>query len=270
VTVVTTTIGDVRLTRIGYADVTVPAAAAGLTPADVPAVEWAAPLWADGDQVRAGAAAWVIEHDRARIVVDPALAADDVLRGPDGAVAHQEAFAAAMEAAGFARDTITHAVATHLDGIGMFAWRDGDTWTPFFPNAPLYFSRRELDDVDRRPHAIDVDALATLRAKGAVEATTGERTVLSDAVSIVHTGGHSPGHQVLRVERDGDAAVVLGHLTVSPLGLAREVQPRAHVDHPTAQRVLRDLRDSGALLIGPLWPTPGAGRWRDDRLAPLP
>ena len=55
-----------------------------------------------------------------------------------------------MAGAGLPRESITHAVGTHIEGIGMFAWRNDDgAWAPFFPNARLMYSQRELDALDR-------------------------------------------------------------------------------------------------------------------------
>jgi hypothetical protein len=119
-------VGNVTLTRVGYADVDIAPEAVGLSARDIAAVGWATPLWAQGDQLRAGAAAWIIESGDACIVVDPALAADEILRNDYDAAVHQAAFAALLADAGFAREAITHAIATHVEGIGMFAWRNDD------------------------------------------------------------------------------------------------------------------------------------------------
>src|SRR3954447_10763722 len=73
-------IDDLTLTRVLYADVTVPPERVGLTDADVRAVPWRRPGWAgDDDTVGASASAWVIERDARRIVLEPLQAADEVL-----------------------------------------------------------------------------------------------------------------------------------------------------------------------------------------------
>ena len=83
-------------------------------------------------------------------------------------------------------------------------------------------------------------------------------------VRLVHTGGHSAGHAVVRVESGDDVAVLLGHLAVSPLNLAAPVNPASHRDAAVADAVIDDLLAEAAatdgILIGPLWPSPGAGR----------
>jgi hypothetical protein len=261
-------VGDVRLTRVGYVDVTVEPEVVALTADDVRDAAWAEPVWATGGQPRVAAAAWVIEHDGACVVVDPAGAADEILRGDDAA-AHQEAFAGAMAAAGVPRERVTHAISTHLDGIGMLAWRDDDgSWTRFFPHAPLLIAQRELDALDRGDYtATGQEILDELRARGDVEPIPDDGVRVTDAISTELSGGHSPGHHIVRVDSNGDTAFVIGHLALTPINLACE--RGLHTDPRVAFAAVRALRDSGALLVGPLWPEPGAGRWTGDAVLPV-
>jgi glyoxylase-like metal-dependent hydrolase (beta-lactamase superfamily II) len=263
-----TRVGQVRLTRAGYADVAVDPERVGLTGEQVAAAAWAEPTWAQDGRARAGAAAWIIESGAARVVVDPLLAADEILRSDADAATHQEAFAASLAAAGAPRDTMTHAVASHLDGIGMLAWRNDDgSWAPFFPNASILFSQAELDAIDSSPRPpVGTDVLRQLRDQGAVHAAVGESTRITNEVILELTGGHTPGHQIVRIFSDGETAVVLGHLALSPIHLAASESSALHVDPVTALATLESLRDEGALLIGPLWPAPGAGRWDGEQL----
>ena len=62
--------------------------------------------------------------------------------------------------------------------------------------------------------------------------------------------------------------MILGHLAVSPIHLATGVCTSLHDQPEQAWDVLTSLRDEGALLIGPLWPTPGAGHWNGTALIP--
>ena len=264
----TVRVGDVTLTRVGYADVGVDPARVGLSPDDVAGVTWAEPLWAGGGEIRAGAAAWVIESGDARIVVDPAFAADEVLRNDNDAAAHQEAFAALLAAAGFPRESITHAVATHYEGVGMLAWRNDDgTWERFFPNAPILMSQRELDAIDSGVVPSE-RLMSRLRETGAVRGVA-DHEAITDAVSIELTGGHTPGHQIVRVSSGGEQAVIVGPLAVSALHLATGECPPEHMDPAGANAALEKLLAEDAVLIGPLWPAPGAGRWTGDELVPV-
>jgi glyoxylase-like metal-dependent hydrolase (beta-lactamase superfamily II) len=259
-------VGDVGLVRVPYIDVLIDAAAVTLTADEVAAEAWAAPTWAEGEQVRVGAAAWVIESQGRRIVVDPAQAADDILRaGPDAAV-HQQAFADALAAAGYPRESIDTVIATHIDGIGMMAWREGDEWRPFFPNAELLMSRREHDAIaDEGPYEPSgAEAYLALHEQGVVTTVDDEHAVTAQV--LMHwTGGHSPGHMTVNISSGGATATMLGHLALSPLHLTTG-ENGGHVDPVAARAALRALAD-GRILIGPLWPEPGAVRWSGDQVS---
>ena len=261
-------VGGATLTRVPYIDVLVDAEVVGLTPEQVRASLWAQPTWSEGEQVRVGAAVWIIESDGLRIAVDPAQAADHLLRTAPDAAAHQQSFAAALELAGYPRESIDTVIATHLDGIGMMAWLEDDEWTPFFPNAPVLMSRRELDDViengDRGPFRPQGrEALLALHAQGVITTVDDEHTVTHD-VSTEWTGGHTPGFQLVHIGPDDERATMIGHLALSPLQFGFGASP-AHPDPAAAAKAFNGLND-GRLLIGPLWPNPGAARWTDDRI----
>lgn len=79
-------------------------------------------------------------------------------------------------------------------------------------------------------------------------------------VEMSWVGGHSPGHALINIgSADSVGATLLGHLALSPLHCAIG-DCSLHVDPQAANDVLRTLAD-GRLLVGPLWPTPGAIRW---------
>jgi glyoxylase-like metal-dependent hydrolase (beta-lactamase superfamily II) len=268
VTTATLRIGDVLLTRVSYAEIEVEPEQVGLTAEEVAAAD-APAEWVTNDKPRASASAWIIDHAGARIVVDPAGAVDDILRNDDDAALHQEAFAALLEGAGYPRERITHAVATHLDGVGMLAWRNDDgSWVPFFPNAPIVMSQRELDAIDAMPFEPQGrKILAELEAQGAVQGT-GEHEDLTEAVAFDFTGGHNPGHMVVRIQSGGEEAIMLGHLALTPLHVALQKDSN-HFDPPVANERLRELLEEDATFIGPLWPAPAAGRWNGHELVPI-
>jgi hypothetical protein len=208
----------------------------------------------------------VIESEGRRIVVDPAQAADDILRaGPDASV-HQEAFADALAAAGYPRESIDTLIATHIDGIGMMAWRDGDQWQPFFPNAELLISRREHDAIasDGPYEPSGAEAYLELQEQGVVTTVDDEHCVTSE-VFTQWTGSHSDGHMVVNIASGDDVATMIGHLALSPLHCTTGEGSGLHFDPVGANAALGALAD-GRLLIGPLWPDPGAIRWTGDEI----
>jgi glyoxylase-like metal-dependent hydrolase (beta-lactamase superfamily II) len=266
----TVDVGGVTLTRVGYADVNIDPARVGLTPAQIAAVPWADPIWAEGEALRAGAAVWVIDDGDARIAVDPAQAADEILRSDDDAAAHQAAFAAVLDTAGMPRESFTLAIATHMEGIGMWAWRNDDgSWSPFFPSAPILVAQRELDAIDAGEHPSPVHpAFAELRAQGVLKAVDDGARV-TEHVSVEHVGAHTPGHLFVRVASDGAQAIMVGHLAVSPLHLVTGPCPQQHPHPDAAQARIEKLLTEDAVMIGPLWPAPAAGRWNGTELVPV-
>lgn len=260
-------IGDVSATRVEYFDIALAPESVGLDPQQVADVTWAVPTWATPEgEVRVGQAIWVLESSGSTIVVDPCGASDDFLRtGPD-AIGHQEAMLAALVAAGIDPDAVDLAVLTHLDGIGTVASVEpGGGWSPTFAHARVVVTARELEFL-ARPEAAEVSGLAALRAlidHGVVD-PVGSDHALTDHVRLEHTGAHSPGHAVVRVRSQGAEAVLLGHLAVTPLQLATGVCEALHREPDAAHRALTaivaDAAAHDAVLIGPLWPHPGAGR----------
>jgi glyoxylase-like metal-dependent hydrolase (beta-lactamase superfamily II) len=259
-------VGGTRLTRVPYFDIALGPEVAGLTGAEVAAIPWAVPVWADDDQqVIVGQAVWVIEAGDRVLVVDPCGAADTFLRSGADAVTHQDAVGAALTAAGFAPDRVDAVILSHLDGIGMAAAVDADgAWTPFFRRARIVVSAAELERVRAHPGIQGAAALLALVAQGAVDAV-GARHEPAPRVEMVVTGGHTAGHAVVRITDEGRVgAVFIGHLAVSPLDFAVETKATAHEDVATAAPLVEaELRGAAAdqrLLIGPLWPVPGAAR----------
>jgi glyoxylase-like metal-dependent hydrolase (beta-lactamase superfamily II) len=264
----TIAVANATLTRVGYVDVAIAPEAAGLAADDFAAIDWRSPLWADGDQVRAGAAAWFADIAGTRIVFDPVQAADDVLRADRATeAAQQTAIARLFADAGFARESVDRVVMSHIEGVGMVAWRDEvGSWSPFFPNARVLVSDANLAAfVDASPQPGDElqwQAWQALRDQGRVDTYTDGESIV-DGLSAEVTGGHCPGHAVLHFNDAAGTpqATMLGHLAISPLHLATGECAPLHAEPATAWSLLRAAADDGRLLIGPLWPTPGCGRW---------
>jgi glyoxylase-like metal-dependent hydrolase (beta-lactamase superfamily II) len=253
-------VGAVTITRVPYFDVPLPADGVGLTADDLAAAPWAVPDWATADgEVLIGQAVWVVESEGAVIVVDPCGAADEFIRSGPDAVTHQEAVLAAVTAAGFAPDRVDLVVLTHLDGIGMAAVVDADgRWSPAFPGARIVVTAEELDCVLTGPPVQGAGAFRELVDAGAVDAVQAPHACTGE-VTIELTGGHTPGHAVVRIASGGQEAVMLGHLAVSPVHVTATRRPGQHQDPDRAAAALDRIMGSGSLLIGSLWPSPGAG-----------
>lgn len=258
-------VGAARLTRVPYFDVDLPCEAVSLTEDEIAAVPWAEPVWCAGPaQVRVGQVFWVIESERDTIVVDPCCASDPFLRSGTEAVAHQDAAFAAFAAAGFDPAAVDVVVMSHLDGIGMNALTDGDGgWSPAFPNAPIVLSTQEWERVETRDGVAGVEALRALHAAGAADPVDLPYRITNE-VRLVASGGHTAGHATVEVESRGERAVLIGHLAVNPVHAGVTAAATLHDDPDLGVAALRaallDAANDDALVIGPLWPTPGAAR----------
>jgi glyoxylase-like metal-dependent hydrolase (beta-lactamase superfamily II) len=110
----------------------------------------------------------------------------------------------------------------HLDHSGWATRGEEGDWQPTFPRARYIVQRREWEAAtapDPRSRAsYDRRNFAILEQKGLLAAVDGETEVLP-GLRVVHTGGHTPGHQVVYLESGDERCVFLGDL----------VPTRAHI-----------------------------------------
>ncbi len=254
---------DVRLTRVLYLDAAIDPEPTGLTPAEVRSVGWAEPTWSDGDQVRAAACVWVIETGGRVIAIDPAGNVDEILHDPSTTAAHQDAFAAAFSAAGVPIERVDTVLLSHIESVGMTAVRDDESrggWRRYFPNSRVLISDRARRLFDEEPGDPPVaDAFAALIEAGVVD-TFADGDEIVPGVLTEWTGAHNPGHCAFHIGTSPSVTFV-GHLAVTPLHLATGPCLPQHPEPQRAWEVLQSFAADGRILIGPLWPSPGAGRW---------
>ncbi len=266
-------VGSTTLTRVSYIDISVPSEVMGLDPVQYAEVEWRNPLWVDGEQVKVGGSIWFADTADGRIAFDPVQAADAVLRAdPETEMAQQHAIAQCCADAGFPRESVDSLVMTHIEGVGMAAWRDEQrTWSRFFPNARIVVSEVGLAQFLSSDAALvgslAFEAWRCLVDAGVVDTFTDQQQ-LAPGVRAEVTGAHCAGHAALHFAGDdpetAPAATFLGHLTISPLHLATGECPQPPIDPADAWAVLHACSYDGSFLIGPLWPSPGCGWWRNE------
>ena len=262
-------IGALRLRRVLYADVLVPPDIAGLTVSQIEAVPWRVPQWGEGEQIRASASAWVVDADERRLVLDPMQAADNVLHDPEGEGFHQQAIADVFTQAAVPRESVDTVVVSHIEGIGLVGERCADgSWTRFFPNARILVSEAARADFAVSPQYYATPVWQQFIDEGTVDTfADGEEIVPGMRAEV--SKAHNPGHTVFHFGAGPDATFV-GHLAVSPLHLATGLCPQQHPEPELAWKLLHDYADDGRILIGPLWPSPGYGRWSDDTFSGTP
>jgi len=264
-------IGDLRLTRVLYVDTAIDPSATGLSPEEVRSVAWGDPTWAEGDKVRVAACAWVIEGRGRTIVVDPMGNADEILHDPASAAAHQAAIAGAFRAAGIDPDAVDTVLLSHIESVGMMAVRTADSnadWRPFFANSRILMSEAARVSFPE-PGTGDpvLSAFRCLFERGLVDAFADGDEIVA-GLRAEWTGAHNPGHTAFHVGTP-TALTFVGHLAVTPLHLATGPCKLQHPEPDRAWKVLQSYAADRRVLVGPLWPSPGAGRWIDGAFVPL-
>ncbi len=113
---------------------------------------------------------------------------------------------------------ITHLVITHahFDHYVGTTIESNGKYLPTFPNARCYLGRADWEDSDMQkslqdPASIDSRTFGVLNQHGLLELVEGNRT-LTPAVQIIAAPGESPGHQLVRLQSEGQTLYCLGDL----------------------------------------------------------
>jgi glyoxylase-like metal-dependent hydrolase (beta-lactamase superfamily II) len=270
------TIGDVTITRVVESMSVLPPA--GVLPhadADVIAshASWLQPNFVDdeGRFLLSIHALGIAAGDR-RIIVDTCVGEHQVA-GMER-LTPQTPFLADLAAAGFAREEVDTVICTHLhfDHVGWNTMLVDGTWVPTFPNARYVLCRDEwehwsTEDVTPYTTTID-DAVRPVVDAGLADLVASDHR-LTEEIRLVATPGHTPGHTSVWIESHGERALITGDCTHHPVQFA-EPHWCAAPDTDTAQseatrrRLLTDLADTGALVIGTHFAPPSAGHLVTD------
>jgi glyoxylase-like metal-dependent hydrolase (beta-lactamase superfamily II) len=119
---------------------------------------------------------------------------------------------------GIRSQDITHLVITHAHFdhyVGTTFKRDGE-YLPTFPNARCFLGRADWEDPDMQKSLQDSDSIdsrtfGVLHQHGLLELVDGNRNITS-AVQIIAAPGESAGHQLVRVQSEGQTLYCLGDL----------------------------------------------------------
>lgn len=168
---------------------------------------------------------------------------------------------AELAAAGIDPADVRTVVLTHLhtDHVG---WAGA-----LFPNADHLVQRAELDALDLFHPELPARLLGPLRAAGRLRVVDGE-TPLTPGVRLLHTPGHTPGHQSVLIEADDERLLITGDLLVHAIQLvapelayAHEVDPdEARHSRTTLLATLSPATLATPHLTAPFTPHPRPGR----------
>lgn len=216
----------------------------------------------------------IVEVDDLCIAVDTCIGNDKVrsnelwhqLQGP---------FLADLARGGFSPESITHVVCTHLhvDHVGWNTRLVDGEWVPTFPNARYVFVTDEFEHWKSEPGLFegeDVfgDSVAPIVDAGLADLVAVDHE-LSDAVRLVPTIGHTPGHVSVEIRSEGERAIITGDMAHNPLQIADpELSSMFDTDpeqaRATRREVFADWADGETLVIGTHFGYPTAGTMHPD------
>jgi glyoxylase-like metal-dependent hydrolase (beta-lactamase superfamily II) len=122
-----------------------------------------------------------------------------------------------LAAVGLTRADIDLVLLTHcdFDHAGGIVMRTQTKEELSFPNAVHYIQQKEWEDVEqpnrRAQSTYWPENFAMLKKKGTLQIISGDREIIS-GVKLIHTGGHTRGHQLVEICSKGETAVHLGDL----------------------------------------------------------
>lgn len=216
----------------------------------------------------------VIDVGEHRIAVDTCIGNDkdrnnelwDHLQGP---------FLEDMTKAGYAPESITHVVCTHLhvDHVGWNTRLVDGAWVPTFPNARYLFVDTEHEHwktAETLFEGEDVfgDSVAPISDAGLADLVATDHRVCAE-IYFQPTPGHTPGHISVVIESDDKKAIITGDMTHHPMQIA---DPNLSSMFDTDQDAARATRhavfpewaDGETLIIGTHFGSPTAGTMHPD------
>ena len=270
-------IGDVKISRIvelwDFQDdirMTMPDA----TEEEVIALEWLHPHYAtpDGRQ-RMNFQGFVVQTPTNVIVVDSCIGAGRK-RDFDVFCDLPEGFLEDLATLGITREDVDTVMCTHLhfDHVGWNTYKDSATgeYRATFPNARYLFGAKEYaawqevlrhDGVHTDTHLVEcVDPIV---AAGLADFIEVDHQICAE-LRCEPSHGHTPGHVHVRIDSQGESAVITGDLMHHPMQCAmphRDATFDMDKDDGRASRVgfVGKYKDSGTVIIGAHFFEPTAG-----------
>ena len=244
----------------------------GTTPESAKQHAWLFPNYATSDgRMKISFQAFALRSGKDRIMIDTCIGNDRQREYPIFTNL-RTSFLEDLAAAGYAPETITKVLCTHLhfDHIGWNTKLVGGKWVPTFPKARYLFGRKEYEhwQMLKRTggyhdfqHLVDsVDPITTAGLADFIE----PHLKITDEVSLVPTPGHTPGHVSVQISSKGQRAFITGDMMHHPIQLAEADKP-GNFDMDKEQGIktrleyFERLADKDVLVIGSHFCDPTAG-----------
>lgn len=159
---------------------------------------------------------------------------------------------------------ITQVILTHLhyDHAAGSSYTDAEAKTkPTFPNATYYVHQQEWDFALKKSKGQQLsyteryrlDDLYRLISDGRITFLSGDDTEILDGITVVKTGGHTPGHQIVILESGDEKAYYMGDLLPNEYQLNEYSMEKADIYPLEAKkkkvRLLQQVCNEKALLL---------------------
>jgi glyoxylase-like metal-dependent hydrolase (beta-lactamase superfamily II) len=274
-------VGKVKVTRVVEMQLPTPAGARYFIPEATPEAlrksPWLYPHFVSEDEVmQMSIHALLVEAPGLRLVVDTCVG-NDKPRGLLRGKALSTNFLSDLESVGWARESVDTVVCTHLhvDHVGWNTMLVGGKWVPTFPNARYLIGRRELEhwsgENEGESQVILGDSVQPIFDAGLADLVELDHRI-SPEIRLIPSTGHTPGHVCVRIESEGESAIITGDMSHHPCQMAHPDWSPAFDSDPKAAAVTRarlfaEWADEPVLVIGTHYATPTAGRVRRDGAA---
>lgn len=262
-------VGAVKVTRI--VELTTASLGPHLLPQATPelmlAVPWLNPFIDEQGRIILSMHALVVEADEKLIVVDTCIGNDKERAYPRW---HQMQtnFLERFEALGFDPDAVDVVLCTHMhvDHVGWNTRWQNDAWQPTFSNARYLYAQQEWahwQTEEQEYGPVVEDSVQPIFDAGLAEVVPSNHQV-SNAVRLISTPGHTPGHVSVGIESQGRSAVITGDMIHHPCQILHpQWASLADVDGnlgvATRDAFLARYSDTETLIIGTHFATPTAG-----------
>ncbi|MEX3016733.1 MBL fold metallo-hydrolase [Gymnodinialimonas hymeniacidonis] len=200
------------------------------------------------------------------VLVDACVGNHKTNNFPDWNMRDSGRFMAALEASGTAPGDVDYVMCTHLhtDHVGWNTRLVDGRWLPTFPNARYLMPASDLPFLEEvGPDQYRESVLPVVEAEQVEE--VGADFKIGDAISLIATRGHTPGHVSVRITSGGAEAVITGdaiHCTPQCAYPDWHFVYDADKEAAVAARrhLLETVAESGAKVLGTHFLLPSTGR----------
>ena len=229
----------------------------------------------EGGEIRAKSAPFAIPSKSSSIGINPILIRDgkhNVLLdtglgwGLDHGSSYEDTsnLLTNLDIFGLSPSDITHVVLSHLhfDHAAGCTFVDGNTTTqPMMPYANYFLQKKEWyfalqqmnESTKTQGGGYNLDELYKLAAEEKLVMITDTYFELLPGIELIRTGGHTPGHQIVKITDSGESAYFLGDLIPSEHHLNHYAMRQMDVDPVQSKKaktlVLRQALEEQSLML---------------------